>query len=88
MTFWRQVFVWDLNAQRWNVRHDERYDGFESFECVFGNPNFENFSWCMQPQPYIYERWWKFIPSTIGTGYGTWSYLGGRINWGANPVVN
>lgn len=78
MKFWRRVYVWNFLSEKWVVTYDKQIDAFQPFECRFEGAA----SWCQQPQPYIYEQWWSFVPDTIGTGSGTWSYQGGRVNWG------
>lgn len=80
--FWRRVFVWDLDAQRYDVVFDNEVSAFDAFQCAVEGP-----TWCSLPQPYIYEQWWSFTSSTYGTDPGRWNYLGGRINWGTNPEV-
>lgn len=79
--FWRRVWTYDFGLQRWKIVVDTSIKTWSAFTCEFG------VGWCNLPQPYVYEQWWELIPDTIGSGYGSWSYLGGRINWGANPVV-
>lgn len=80
--FWRRVYAWDLKLGRWTLAYDGQQYAWNAFECVFG------VTWCTQPQPYIYEQWWSFTPSTIGADSGSYHYLGARINWGPNPVVS
>ncbi len=43
--------------------------------CTFEGPTF-----CSMGPPYIYEVWWKWSPSTIGTG-GEWIFAAERQNW-------
>lgn len=78
--FWRRVHVWD---NQWVVIYDKAINAWDAFEC-----NWEGASWCRTPEPYVYEQWWALVTDTIGTGFGSWAYLGGRINWGINPKVN
>lgn len=74
--FYRRVWTWNLARQVWELEVEESLVAFNAFDCRF------DLSWCQQPQPYVYEQWWQFVPDTIGTGQGTWSYLHGRVNWG------
>lgn len=80
--YWRRVYAYDLTSRAWRLAFDGWQYAWNSFECEFGD------GWCNQPQPYIYEQWWSFAADTIGSGVGSFTYLGARINWGSNPVVN
>lgn len=70
--YYRRVWRWD---GAWVVAKEGFVRSFVGPNCSFEEPTF-----CALPPPYIAERWWKWSPSTIGTG-GDWVYAGDRQNW-------
>jgi hypothetical protein len=70
--YYRRVWQWFGTA--WQVVLEGPVRAFGP-NCTFEGPTF-----CSIGPPWIAERWWRYSPSTIGTG-GTWDYAGDRQNW-------
>ena len=66
---WQYDGSWRVAAEGW-VK-----DPVTVPACQFEPPTF-----CSIAPPYVYERWWKWLPSTFGTS-GDWEFSAERQNW-------
>ena len=71
--YYRRVQQW-VN-QAWRVVVEGYVRSFVGPNCQFEGPTF-----CSIAPPYIYEQWWRWSPSTIGTG-GEWVFAAAEKNW-------
>lgn len=68
--------VWQWMSGSWKVVAEGHVRAF-GMNCSLEGPTY-----CSFPPPHLYEKWWRWTPSTWGSG-GTWSYAGERGNWQA-----
>ncbi len=71
--YYRRVQQW--MGTMWQIVVEGYVRSFIGPNCTFDGPTF-----CSIAPPYIYEVWWRWTPSTIGTG-GTWDLVAERKNW-------
>lgn len=68
--------VWQWISGSWKVVAEGPVRAF-GMNCSLEGPTY-----CSFAPPFLFERWWKYSPSTIGTG-GTWDFAGEKGNWSA-----
>ena len=68
--------VWEYRGA-WQVVAEGPVRTLSPLNCTIEGP-----TWCSIAPPYLFERWWHYVPHTIGTG-GTWDHAGDRQNWGS-----
>lgn len=75
--YYRRVWQWDQAARAWSVTLEGPVRALTPFQCEFEGP-----SWCRMGPPWVYERWWRYVLSTIGPGSSSdWQEIGDRKNW-------
>lgn len=72
--YYRRVWQWMNNS--WQVAKE----GFVRDPLTVPACQFEPPTFCSPSPPFIFERWWFWSPSTIGTG-GDWVFAAEDKNW-------